>query len=270
MQKVMEEETKRLLALDPKGETFKAEVQKIQEAKLKQVIDLIAAMVPCLAAFQFFKFGGYERFINAVEEIKTTWIRNYSYEELAEHTFLTPDVKDNFPDIIKLMSSLNYSPPSHEVDILYHLGALKYYYKKDINIHPTIVDMRIDLSFCKLLAKGYQCCETYKKLGIRELERIDKSIKSLGEKVNRKKGIVLEIYHRSQLIKPGMKLNAVINIIKKSFKKAQEEGTELEGLGKIPVKLECPSNDQIKRYLISEGVLKNYFKQEGRYWIMQR
>lgn len=268
----MQEELKKLADLDPNGEAFKAEVQKIQAAKLNEIINIIEALVPCLTAFLMYKSrrGDYEGFISAVEEIKTTCLENSSREELAEYTFLTPDVQDKFPDIINSMSSLDYKSPSDEVDILYHLGALKYFYKKDVNIPLTIVDMRIDLSFYKLLVNSYQCCDNYKRSGTRELERISKSIKLLSEKVDKKKTILLEIYHRSQLIKTGMKLNAVINIIKKLFKKSQKEGIELEGLGKIPVKLECPSNDQIKRYLNSEGVLKSDFKKEGRYWILQR
>ena len=108
------------------------------------------------------------------------------------------------------------------------------------------------------------------KIGKRELGRIKQSIKKVTAISEEKKTYVIEIYHRDRQIKSGMKLNMVICIIKKYFAEIQSKGTEFAGIGKIPIHIKPPSPDQIKRYLVAEGILNKDFRKEGRFWVLQR
>ncbi len=175
------------------------------------------------------------------------------------------NIKYDFMKLINPLISFDYVPPNDFDDILNHIMLLWIYYKilwKPYEKHEDYPDdllfatTILDLSLCKLVGVANKMCGSMKFKWERESSRLKKSITKIKAKADWPKTIISEIYYRNPggQLKPGMKINKVVNIIHGESKKNLKDP---------------PSIDTIKRYLMADEKIMKDFKKDGRYWIMQ-
>jgi hypothetical protein len=264
-------ELERLSKLQPDSETYRVELAKIRKAKLgyiKFVLDDLFTVVKAYIGYKKAKEDDFAPFMEFMKRTNHELFRDVGNFPAIE-TKGPPNIKESYSGAILAMVPLDFVPPGN-MGILTLLWALWHYHNETFNYPPTLVDMRLDLSLIKLIRASSLMKKHFEQIGTRELGRIKQSIKKVAAISEEKKTYVIEIYHRDRQIKSGMKLNKVIRIIKKHFEEIQGKGTEFAGIGKIPMGIKSPSPDQIKRYLVTEGIVNKDFMKEGRFWVMQR
>jgi hypothetical protein len=143
-------------------------------------------------------------------------------------------------------------PPDNVNDIIYELFMLLSYLsiiqKSQI---ITLRELRIDLTMLKLIgAANYLIGGNIFKAN-RESRRMGQTIKTKHKISDTKKGYVIAIYKQGPTIRIGMTLSAVAKEIENIFKE-RRRGKGIPENQKIPINIDPPGVEQIKRYLEAE------------------
>jgi len=189
-------------------------------------------------------------------------------------------VKEDLENEMDMLLSLEFIPPQDWRNIANLLQFLITYFGS--NIYFPSIEMRLDLSLCKLM-KAIGELSVIAGANGAELARVKKSTSALKSRVEEKKTYVYEIYYRSNEINEGMNLHTVATIIRDEFIKKQEEGTipkylphpnRIMGKNMYPCKktikkpFRPPKITMIKEYLFENEKIRKDFKKKGRSWII--
>jgi len=177
--------------------------------------------------------------------------------------------------ILHLLLSPDYSPPTEWKDIFSHLACLFVawdLHSRKINLLEDFIpfgDLCLLLSFSKLMGASYELLTSYSVKGQRELMRTKKGAEAKKEKHDERKRYVIAIYEHGEAIEDKTKFNKACDIVKKQFNKCRGKkkawGTIITDHNEMPT----PSLDSIGRWLKEAGIRDRDFRQEGRYWIKQ-
>jgi len=238
-----------------KTKSVKERLTKIQDAKLHKIKEVMESLFSVYAATKSFNWfehshdfwswaiivGGFPR---EFENLKSTTGENLHFTDLFPLKSFTD--RDFFSNVINLMESIDYASPNDTLEIIDHLWVLWTYYKNYWSYPPTVKDMALDLSLCKLMGAAYLNFNVLTQKGV-DLPRTKKSTaKKRGDK-EVLKGAVYEIYYH--LDTKGLKKNTIAKIIKEKLE--------------IKYKKDTLSVKTIVRYLEENQKIKEDIKAGG-------
>ncbi len=175
-------------------------------------------------------------------------------------------------DILKRLSSPDYSPPTELIEILNDLRNLWAYW---VNCRPTktyalcpppgVSEDGLELALATLM----RVVGNWENLVFthmdREISRTCTSTKTKREKAEEGwKTFVLAMYKHGETIPPGTRLSKAIEIIQRQF--TESLGNDKAPWGAVPKNMRTPSRDSIIDLLTIKGILTKDFKKLGRYW----
>lgn len=168
--------------------------------------------------------------------------------------------KDKKEKIFDMLLSPGYTPPHDWREIADHLTMLQLYYFSDFDYYHQVMELYLDLSLCKIL-RAIGSLSVIRRLDGNELARVKNLRNGVRKKVEEKSTPVSEIFF-TDVIKDGMKMNAVANVIREDFIERQKRN-------KIDDKITPPSLAAIKDYLKKDKDIMKYFKKKGKFWIVE-
>ncbi len=259
----------------PKNDMFMDQLLKIINAKKKLIKQARISLFTIILATTIYKDGKYKAdylkdiskdidFCSLLDIVG----KNVS-EKYGDTLLIRSETECDTPiDEVNYILSIDYSPPSHFIELYNHLGLIEMCYEVLLEIPITINYLTLDLSLMKIIKDVYVKIALNVNYGLSVLNRLKKSAKELNYITNDKKTFVYEIYYRCQKVKKGMSLNAISKAIEYEFRDLQKKGN-------IPFELrekkfQAPGNFQIKRYLLENNNIMKDFIKNGRYWILQR
>ncbi|MCK9375435.1 MAG: hypothetical protein M0P73_04715 [Syntrophobacterales bacterium] len=168
--------------------------------------------------------------------------------------------EDQKTKIIKLLLSLDYTPPQDWREIVNHLVFLRFYYSADFEYYHPVIEAYFDVSLCKLMAV-IGSLSVIMKLDVNEIKRVKKLRESLKKQMDDRMTCVSQIFN-TDIVRPGMKMHTVAIAIRKEFIERQKRGI-------INNVVKPPSVSSIKEYIKQDDILMTHFRKEGKFWIIK-
>jgi hypothetical protein len=176
----------------------------------------------------------------------------YKRHIINNHNYILPAMRLEYEEIISksiaLMESTKYNPPKEIYNIINHLASLWFYFVNNFNYPHTLLYMKLNLSFIKVIGEAnfYYASLIEQKMRDtiqqRESFRLNRARVEQSAKKEEKKTYTYELFYRSNMIKKGIKLHTAAKIIRNEFLIKQDSGV-------IPKDVKPPSVDTIKIYL---------------------